>query len=412
MTTESLPLALRGGRVLRSGAAHPELLDVMIGDDGRIALLGPGGHEQTCERSINIAGKLVSPGLIDVHQHLDKTRTSRLIDNADGTLAGAVAAFNAYAVKFSRDDIIARAERTLTACRARGTTAMRTHANIDPVLRNRAVEALVALRERVKDWMRLQVVAFVTAGATRMGETARIWLEEAIATGADVVGGTPAISDDPPALLDMLFGVAARRGLTVDLHLDEHLDPARNCFETVIACTRNHGMQGRVALGHCSALSALKPDAANRIIDAFAREDIAVIALPSANLFLQGRDACVLPPRGLTRVKELLMAGVRIAVANDNIQDPFVPVGTGDMLEIARWALLAGHLRGADLKSVHTMITQAPAQIMGLGTDYGVREGAYADLLICDAEDAEDLVASGPLERAVMVRGRIVTGQL
>src|SRR6185436_15349061 len=110
----------------------------------------------------------------------------------------------------------------------------------------------------------------------------------------------------------------------------------------------------------------------------------------AANLFLQGRDAAKLPPRGVTRILELLKAGVVVAAASDNIQDPFVPPGSGDLLEIARWALLAGHLGSNDLGRAFEMITSAPARLLGLDGDYGVRAGARADLLIAHAEDAPD----------------------
>jgi cytosine deaminase len=137
-----------------------------------------------------------------------------------------------------------------------------------------------------------------------------------------------------------------------------------------------------------------------------------VVTLPAANLFLQGRDAAKLTPRGLTRITELQGAGVTVACASDNIQDPFVPSGSGDLLEIARWTLLAGHLGFNDLGRAFEMVTSAPARLMGLADDYGIRVGARADLLLTDAADPADLVASGPLVRTVLVNGRVVSGAL
>lgn len=408
----SRPLLMRGGRVLRTGAVRPEPVDIVIGPDGRIKKLGPHLPELADARTIELSGKLVSPGLIDVHQHLDKTRTLRDVPNPSGTLIGAVAAFNDYATRILPDDLQRRADRTIEACLARGTVAIRTHANVDPILQVRAVEMLVGLRERWHGRMRIQVVAFVTAGATRMGNAAKAWLEDAIRAGADVVGGTPAISDNPAAFLDMLFDAAEQNNLPIDLHLDEHLDAERQLFDAVIERTKARNMTGRVAVGHCSALSAMKIEDALRVISGFAEAGISVITLPSANLFLQGREANILPPRGLTRVRELIKAGVRVAAATDNIQDPFVPIGSGDMLEIARWTLLAGHLNASELGCAHTMITQAPADIMGFGDDYGIHEGARADVIVTEADDAEDLVASGPPIRTVLMEGRPIYGSL
>jgi cytosine/creatinine deaminase len=349
------------------------------------------------------------PGLVDAHQHLDKTRTLRMVPNPKGTLYGAIDAFGVYAAGMTQADVVARAERTLAACLARGTVAIRSHANVDPGARTRGVEALVDVRERWRDRVRLQVVAFITSGATKRGAPSRAWLEEALSLGADVVGGTPIYADEPMAFLDMLFDVAERHGKPIDLHLDEHLDATYTQFNAVIERTRAHGMAGRVVASHCSALSALDPDDAKRVIDGFASAGIGVITLPAANLFLQGRDTDRLTPRGLTRVTALQAAGVPVACASDNIQDPFVPSGSGDLLEIARWTLLAGHLGFNDLGRAFEMVTDAPARLLGL-EDYGLREGARADLLITDATDAADLVASGPLARCVLMNGRIVAG--
>ena len=351
------------------------------------------------------------PGLVDAHQHLDKTRL-RTLPNPEGTLHGAIAAFSRYAAGMSAEDVAARAERTMAACLARGTVAIRSHANVDPQARLRGVEALVGVRSRWRSRMRLQVVAFITAGATKAGVPAREWLEEAIALGADVVGGTPTYADNPVAFLDMLFDAAERHGKPIDLHLDEHLDATRTHFDAVIERTRAHGMAGKVVASHCSALSALEPREAARVIEGFAAAGIGVVTLPAANLFLQGRDAAKLPPRGLTRVAELQAAGVPVASASDNIQDPFVPSGSGDLLEIARWTLLAGHLGSNDLGKAFEMISSTPARLLGFGEEYGIRVGTRADLLLTAAADPADLVAGGSLARTVLVGGRVVSGSL
>ncbi len=401
-------LLLRGGRL----AGHEKSLDLLIGESGKIDRLAPGIEAGSGIKIIDLKGRLVVPGLVDAHQHLDKTRTLRTVPNPQGTLYGAIEAFGHYAAGMSAEDVAARAERTMAACLARGTVAIRSHANVDPEARLRGVEALVGVRSRWRSRMRLQVVAFVTAGATKAGAPAREWLDEAIALGADVVGGTPAYADNPMAFLDMLFDAAERHAKPIDLHLDEHLDATRTQFDAVIERTRAHSMAGKVVASHCSALSALEPREAARVIEGFAAAGIGVVTLPAANLFLQGRDAARLPPRGLTRIAELQNAGVPVASASDNIQDPFVPSGSGDLLEIARWALLAGHLGSNDLGKAFEMISSVPARLLGFSEDYGIRVGARADLLLTEAADPADLVASGPLARTVLVAGRVVAGSL
>lgn len=402
------PLLLSGGRI----PGHDEPLDLLIEESGRIERLAPTIEVGSGVNVIELEGRLVVPGLVDAHQHLDKTRTRRTVPNPQGTLYGAIEAFRRYAAGMSGEDVAARAERTMAACLARGTVAIRTHANVDPEARCRGVEALVALRSRWRERLRLQVVAFMTSGATKAGVPAREWLEEAIALGADVIGGTPTYADDPMAFLDLLFDAAERHAKPIDLHLDEHLDATRTQFDAVIERTRAHGMAGRVVASHCSALSALEPRAAARVIEGFAAAGIGVVTLPAANLFLQGRDAAKLAPRGITRIQELQKADVPVAAGSDNIQDPFVPSGTGDLLEIARWALLAGHLGSNDLGRAFEMISSTPARLLGFGEDYGIRVGARADLLLTEAADPADLVAGGSLARTVMVNGRVVAGTL
>jgi cytosine deaminase len=401
-------LILSGGSILRAGTRQPERLDVLIDGEGRIAALDK-GIAANGARIVALDGRLVVPGLVDIHQHLDKSRTRSVVANPSGTLAGASAGYAAFASTVTREDIIARAEQTLAACAERGTVAIRSHTNIDLETGLRGVEAMLEVRERCRDRMTLQVVAHVTSGATRRLADAEAWLNEAIAAGVDAIGGVPAYSDQPLAFLDLLFRLAERSGLPLDLHIDEHLDPATAMFDALIGRTRAHGMNGRVVAGHCSALSALPLGEANRIADGFAMAGIGVATLPAANLFLQGRDADTLPPRGLTRVRELIDRGVPVAAGSDNIQDPFVPTGTGDLLEIARWTLLGGHLGLGDLHRAFDMVSAVPAALMGLQGDWGLEVGARADLLIAPATDVEDLVASGPLERTVLVAGREIS---
>jgi len=405
------PLALSGGRLQPDPDAPPFDGDLMIGADGRIAALAPGRLPSHPLRTVPLAGRLVVPGLVDAHQHLDKSRTVDEVPNPDGTLNGAVSASAAYAQRLTRESILERADKTLQACLAQGTVVVRSHANIDPVLGIRAVEGLIEVRERWRDRVRLQVVAFLSGAAPDDPRAAR-WLDDALAAGADVVGGTPARASDPDAFLDLLFKAAERSGRPIDLHQDEHLDPANTHFSGLIARTRAFGMGDRVVASHCSALSAMPANEAQRVIEGFAAARIGVITLPAANLFLQGRDSDRLPPRGLAPVLALARAGVTVACGSDNIRDPFVPTGSGDLLEIARWTLLAAHLGSHERPRAFRMITREPARLLGVGDDHGLRVGARADLLITDAEDAADLVAGGPFLRTVLKDGCIVSGTL
>jgi cytosine deaminase len=267
---------------------------------------------------------------------------------------------------------------------------------------------MVEVRRRCVDRMRIQVVAHVTSDATSMLQESEAWLRAATDLGIDAIGGVPAFSDQPVVFMKLLFEMAQRSGLPLDMHIDEHLDATKLLFDELAQMTRAYGMAGRVVAGHCSALSAMPPDAALRTIDNLRDAGVGIVTLPAANLFLQGRDADRLPPRGLTRVKQLLDSGIAVAAASDNVQDPFVPTGSGDLLEIARWTLLAGQLGLGDLRRAFEMVSAVPAQMMGLGNDWGIQVGARADLLIARADTIDDLVAGGALERTVLVKGRIV----
>jgi cytosine deaminase len=330
------------------------------------------------------------------------------VSNPSGTLSGASAVYRALAPTITPDEMSARALRTVEACSAFGTVAIRSHTNIDPQSGVRGVEAMVALRERCAERMRVQIVAHVTSEATSMLVESEAWLRTACDLGVDAIGGVPAFSDQPIAFMRLLFEMSQRSGLPLDMHIDEHLDGAKVLLNELAEMTRAYGMAGRVVAGHCSVLSAMPLDAALRTIDNLRDAGVGIVTLPAANLFLQGREADRLPPRGLTRVKQLLDAGAAVAAASDNVQDPFVPTGSGDLLEIARWTLLAGQLGLTDLRKAFDMVSAVPAKMMGLGNDWGVREGARADLLIARAGSVDDLVADGALERTVLVAGRVV----
>lgn len=405
-------LLLAGTRVQPSGASSCEPLDIAVSGDGRIAAIAPEIARDSANRVLDLRGKLITPGLVDLHQHLDKSHTRRLVKNSRATLEGASSGYRALAATATREDIAARAERTLDMCLARGTTAIRSHTNIETESGLRGLEGMVALRESCRDRLTLQVVAHLTSDAPRKLADCRNWLKDAVSAGCDAIGGVPQYADEPLVFLDLLFEFAERSGLPLDMHIDEHLDSRNALIEAVIERTRAHGMQGRVTAGHCCALSAFARDEVRRVAERLAENGIAIVTLPTANLFLQGREAGQSAPRGLTPVNELREAGVRVAAASDNIQDPFIPVGSGDLLEVARWTMLAAHLGLYELGQAFDMVSAVPAAIMGIATDFGIKIGARADLLITDAQDIDELVASGPPNRAVLVGGKLVAGEL
>ncbi|HEV7320895.1 MAG TPA: amidohydrolase family protein [Ensifer sp.] len=405
--TPGQSFALTGGTVINDDGSQ-SASDIIVGADGRITVVEPFLDTGSCGACIDISGMLVSPGFVDAHQHLDKTGVLRFTPNPSGTLQGAREAFAKYARTAGPDDIHKRATRTIGRCLSRGTTAIRSHINVDKDAGFHGIETLAAIRDAEKQRITLQLVAFMTPHPGQDFEWLGNNIDGAVAL-ADAVGGTPAVSEDPPRYLDILFSAAVKSGKPIDLHLDEHLNAGVHLLDAALDRVERFGMQGRTVFSHVSVLSALPRREFQRIAERLNKLDVGVVTLPAANLYLQGRDYEMLPPRGLTRVAELYRAGITIATASDNIQDPFVPTGSGDMLEIARWTLLAGHLRGDELAAAHTMITTAPARLMGLAKDYGLKPGARADFVITDCIDTDTLVAGGPDKAFVFSNGRLVS---
>lgn len=405
--TAGQSFALTGGTVIHDDGSQA-VSDIMVGADGRIVAVEPFLDTTSCDACIDIAGLLVSPGFVDAHQHLDKTGVLRFTPNPSGTLQGAREAFAKYARTAGPDDIHKRATRTIERCLSRGTTAIRSHINVDKDAAFHGIETLADIRDAERDRITLQLVAFMTPHPGQDFDWLERNIDGAVAL-ADAVGGTPAVSEDKPRYLDILFSAAVKAGKPVDLHLDEHLNAGVHLLDAALDRVERFGMQGRTVFSHVSVLSALPRRDFQRIAERMLALDVGVVTLPAANLYLQGRDYEMLPPRGLTRVAELHRAGVTIATASDNIQDPFVPTGSGDMLEIARWTLLAGHLRGDELPAAHRMITTAPARLMGLGKDYGLRPGVRADFVVTDCADTDTLVAGGPDRAFVFAKGRLVS---
>ncbi len=400
------PYILKDGRVLVDPKAEPETRDIFVSAEGRILDVAPGIETPSDAKAVDLGGALVVPGFVDAHQHLDKTGV--VAPNPSGTLQGAREAFAAFVRTATPEDIASRAVRTIVQCREHGTTAIRSHVNVDKDAGLAGLEVLADIRRQFGESMTLQFVAFMTPHPNQDLD----WLEgniDAAVAMADAVGGTPAVAEDPERYLDIIFEAAMRHGKPVDLHLDEHLDADRLLFDAVIDRTERHGMQGRVVLGHASALSAAPRQEFERIRDRILKNDIGIVTLPAANLYLQGRDRDVLPPRGLTRVADFVRSNVAVAAACDNIQDPFIPTGSGDLLEIARWTLLASYLGADEMMQAFSMITDIPARLIGLGPAYGIRKGARADLVIADSRNVVDLVARGSMQRVVLAAGKAVT---
>jgi cytosine deaminase len=272
----------------------------------------------------------------------------------------------------------------------------------------RGAEALLLAKERLRGLVDLQLVTLNTRLSGAEGQRGIDRFREAMCMGFDAVGGAPALDADPWEQIDRVFAVAQEFNAPIDLHVDESDNPADFCLPYLAEKTIAEGYQGRVVAGHCCSLAPVDRDQARRAIDLVREAGITVVSLPSANMYLQGRDDSGCIRRGITSVRELLQAGVPVACGSDNVQDPFNPFGRGDLLLVANLFAHAAHLGSpSEQACVLRAITAVPAAAVGYAT-YGLCVGAPADFVVFDTNDPAGLLPLVPPRRYVVKAGKVV----
>ncbi len=374
---------------------HTSLCDLRVAG-GRITEIGPAGGIP----DVDLGGALVVPGLVEAHLHLEKAYLLDRMPREATSLADAISMTSDLKATFTATDIRNRSLRLIRSALSCGVTTIRAQVEIDDVLGLTAVETILALRDELRSVLDLQVVAFPQDGLTSQRH-ARTLLAEALEAGADVVGGIPYADDDPDEHLDFVFNAAVRTGAPIDLHLDFSDDPAELNVLGVVERTRKHGMQGRVTVGHLTSLGRVEPELAREIADLIAEAGISVVTLPMTDVYLNGRTDPTAASMGLTPVRMLIDAGVNVAVATNNVQNPFTPYGRGRITDSAM--LLAGlcHFGSAsEAETVVDMMTVNAARAVGL-TDRSLTVGAPATFAAFDAHEARDLICDA--DRAILV---------
>ena len=304
------------------------------------------------------------------------------------------------------DDIADRAERAVRLLVANGVTAIRSHADTMSGHGLRSIEGLVQARRRVGDLVDLQIVALISWPVTgTAGAEHRALLRDALAAGADVVGGCPHLDEDPDGANEVLLEIAAETGRRADLHTDETLDPAVLGLRDLAARVIKSGFPHGVTASHCVSLGMQPVDVQRDVAEEVAAAGISVVTLPQTNLFLQARDAAVATPRGLTAIRALLDAGATVAGGADNLQDPFNLVGRGDPMETAALLVMAGHLLPEE---AYEAVSGASRAALGLPR-IAVEPGSPAELLAVRAETVREAIGSAPADRVVIHRGAIVS---
>ncbi len=385
-------------------------IDIAV-ERGRIAAVGP-KLEIAAAKVIDGAGFLATPPFVDSHFHMDSTLSLGLPRmNQSGTLLEGIALWGELKPHLTVEAIKARA---LDCCRqaiARGTLAIRSHVDIcdDRLL---AVEALLEVRAEMKPYLDLQLVAFPQDGYLRYARSAEN-LARALDMGVDVVGGIPHFERtmaDGAASVKALCEIAAARGLLVDMHCDESDDPLSRHVESLAYETTRLGLQGRVTGSHLTSMHSMDNYYVSKLIGLMREAELQVVANPLINITLQGRHDTYPKRRGMTRVKELMAAGLNVAFGHDCVMDPWYPLGSHDMLEVAHMGLHVGQMTGvAEMQAAFQAVTSHGAKALRLD-GYGLEPGCKADLVILQARDPIEALRLKPA-RLFVIRGGAVIAE-
>lgn len=381
-----LDLVLRQAQVVGLPAA-PRDLGVR---NGRIVALEP--NIVADAPSEHLDGRLVVPGFVDTHIHLDKSCILDRCRLERGTLDEAIAEVAAAKRGFTEEDVYERGRRTLEKAIAQGTTHMRAHVEIDPRIGHRGLDAIRRLKRDYAWGIGLEICVFPQEGLTN-DPGAEELLIRACEAGADLVGGCPYTDTAPDEHIARIFAIAERFDLDIDFHLDFDLDPSWMHLDEVVRRTERHRRGGRVTVGHVTKLSAIGRDRLAVIGNRLANAGVAVTVLPSTDLFLMGRSCEHSIPRGVAPAHALLEHGVTCSLATNNVLNPFTPFGDCSLIRMANlYANIAGLGRPGDLAGCLEMVTAHPAKLMNL-PDYGIVVGGPADFVVLDCNNAAAAVA-------------------
>jgi cytosine/creatinine deaminase len=377
--------------------------------DGKIVEVTP-GLAAPARETVNASGRLLSPPFCDAHFHMDSVLTyGRPRVNESGTLLEGIALWGELKPTLVQEEII---ERALTYCEwavAQGLLAIRSHVDTSDA-RLLAVEALLEVKRRVAGCIDLQLVAFPQDGVLRSpGGLAN--LERALDLGLDVVGGIPHFErtmSEGTASVRLLCELAARRGKPVDMHCDETDDPMSRHIETLAFETQRLGLQGRVTGSHCTSMHSMDNAYAGKLLPLIAESGVAVIANPLINITLQGRHDTYPKRRGMTRVPELMQAGVTVAFGHDCVMDPWYAMGSGDMLDVAHMGLHVAQMTSqAGMRASFDAVTVNAAKIMQL-PGYGLAPGCDASFVLLQAQGVVEAIRLRAKRLKVWRRGALL----
>lgn len=377
--------------------------------DGRIAAIEASITAESKEE-IDATDRLVSPPFVDPHFHMDATLSLGLPRmNISGTLLEGIALWGELRPIVTKEELVERALRYCDLAVTQGLLFIRSHVDTsDPKLVT--AEALLEVKDRVKPYIDLQLVAFPQDGYYRAKDGVAS-LARALDMGVDIVGGIPHFErtmDEGRASVEALCRIAADRGLPVDMHCDETDDPMSRHIETLAAETVRFGLQGRVAGSHLTSMHSMDNYYVSKLIPLMAEAKINVIPNPLINIMLQGRHDTYPKRRGMTRVRELMDAGLNVSFGHDCVMDPWYSMGSGDMLEVGHMAIHVAQMAGIeDKKKIFDALTINSAKTLGL-EGYGLEKGCNADFVVLQAVDTLEALRLKPNRLAVIKRGKVI----
>ncbi len=410
MAKPQFDLLLRGGLLLQQDTAthEPVRSDIAI-TKGKIVAI-EASIDAPAKRIIDIPGLLISPPFVESHIHLD----SALIDggrceNQSGTLFEGIENWRKIKAGLSVDAVIERAIETLKLQASHGILHVRTHADVSEE-KFIALKALLKVREIVRPWMNVQVVAFPQDGIFSSPDQPKRF-EQAMKLGVDVVGGIPHYEmtrEDGVNSIHLIFELAKKYKRMIDVHCDEVDDPQSRFLEVMAACAIRQGNGELVTASHTTAFGSYENGYANKLMGFLKRSKINFVANPLINIVLQGRGDTYPKRRGLTRVKELWQAGLNVSLGYDCIMDPWYALGTGSMLDAAHMAVHCCQMMGKEeIAACYNMVTWNAAKTLCL-KDYGIAVGNAANLVVLDAKNRFDAIRTRSAAWYVVSKGNVI----
>lgn len=382
----------------------------LLARGGRIEAIGPALPRPEGLPVLDAQGWLLAPPFVDAHFHMDATLSHGLPRvNRSGTLLEGIALWGELKPQLTQEALVERALQYCDWAVAKGLLAIRTHVDVcdDRLL---AVEALLEVKKRVTPWLDLQLVAFPQDGVLR-APNALANLKRALDLGVEVVGGIPHFERtmaDGTESVRLLCELAAERGLRVDMHCDESDDPLSRHVETLAFQTQRLGLQGRVTGSHLTSMHSMDNYYVSKLLPLMAEAGLNAVANPLINITLQGRHDTYPKRRGMTRVPELMAAGVNVAFGHDCVMDPWYSLGSGDLLEVAAMGLHVAQMTSQDaMRACFEAVTTNPARILGL-EHYGLEVGRSADFVLLQARDPVEAIRLRATRLAVVRRGAVI----